>query len=132
MLSMYDKTLVIDILDDMLNAVNKIQQRCSKANCIDDFLDDEEGQILLDSICMLLIALGEAVKQIDKITDKRLLKNYPQVEWGKVAGIRDILSHHYFDLNAETVFALCQDHIEILKNTLENILQDSRNSKEPL
>lgn len=127
---MYDKTLVIDILDDMLNATNKIQHRCSKTNCVDDFLDDEEGQILLDSICMLLIALGEAVKQIDKITDKRLFKKYPQVEWVKVAGIRDVLSHHYFDLNAETVFALCQNHIEILKDTLEKILEDSKNSKE--
>lgn len=127
---MYDKTLVIDILGDMLNATNKIQHRCSKINCVDDFLDDEEGQILLDSICMLLVALGEAVKQIDKITDKRLFKKYPQVEWVKVAGIRDILSHHYFDLNAETVFALCQNHIEILKDTLEKILEDSKNSKE--
>ncbi len=102
-------------------ATEKIEQRCAKVNSVDDFLDTEEGQILLDSICMLLIAVGEAVKQIDKITDKTLLKNYPQVEWKKVAGIRDILSHHYFDLNAETVFGLCEKRIAVLKNTLQEI-----------
>ena len=61
---------------------------------------------------------------LNKITNKSLLKQYPQIEWKKIAGIRDILSHHYFDLNAETIFALCQDHIEILKITLEKMKLD--------
>jgi len=118
---MYDKTLVTDILNDMLHATQKIQHRCAKAHCVDDFLDDEEGQILLDSICMLLIALGEGVKQVDKITNKKLLSAYPQVEWKRVAGMRDVLSHHYFDLNAETVYGLCQKHIKNLADTLIQI-----------
>ena len=118
---MYDKSLLRDVLEDTIQATEKIEQRCAKVNSVDDFLDTEEGQILLDSICMLLIAVGEAVKQIDKITDKTLLKNYPQVEWKKVAGIRDVLSRHYFDLNAETVFGLCEKRIAVLKNTLQEI-----------
>ncbi len=118
---MYDKSLVSDIIEDMITATKKIEKRCSKADCADDFLQDEEGQILLDSICMLLIAIGEAVKEIDKITNKTLLQKYPQIEWKKVAGMRDVLSHHYFDINAETVFSLCKNHIVPLKNTLEKI-----------
>jgi uncharacterized protein with HEPN domain len=121
---MYDKELVADILEDMIAATKKIDDRCSKVSCEDDFLDDEEGEILLDSICMLLIAVGEAVKQIDRITDKTLFVNYPEVEWKKVAGIRDVLSHHYFDLNAETVYGLCQKHIKLLRDTLHTILAD--------
>lgn len=121
---MYDKSLVSDILEDMIDATTKVQSRCAKVNSMDDFLDTEEGQILLDSICMLLIAIGEAVKQVDKITGKRLLDHYPQVEWKKVAGMRDILSHHYFDLNAETVFGLCETKIAVLKSTLKIIYED--------
>lgn len=121
---MYDKSLIRDILKDMIEAVQKIENRCSKVSCIDEFLDDEDGQILLDSICMLLIAIGEAVKQIDKITDKTLLKQYPQIEWKKVAGMRDVLSHHYFDINAETVYGLCQNHIEPLKKSLQEIYDE--------
>ena len=59
----------------MIVAVEKIESRCSKVSCEDDFLDDEDGQILLDSICMLLIAVGEAVKQVDKITEKTVSTN---------------------------------------------------------
>ena len=63
--------LIIDILADMIEATQKIQKRCAKVNSADDFLIDEESQVLLDSICMQLIALGEAVKQIDKLTERR-------------------------------------------------------------
>ena len=121
---MFDKSLVQDILEDMITATEKVEKRCSRAEYVDTFLDDEEGQILLDSICMLLIAIGEAVKEIDKITDRTLLQKYPQIEWKKVAGMRDVLSHHYFDINAETLFALCQNHIRPLKNTLKRVYSE--------
>ena len=53
-----------------------------------------------------------------------LLKKYPTIPWVKVAGMRDILSHHYFDLNAETVYGLCQDHIKDLNHTLKQIYNE--------
>ena len=118
---MYDRSLVLDILEDIITATDTIIYRCSKANCMDDFMDDENGQMLLDSICMLLIAVGESIKQIDKITDKHLLQQYPEIPWKQVAGIRDILSHHYFDLNAETEYGLCRDHIRDLNTILKQI-----------
>jgi uncharacterized protein with HEPN domain len=118
---MYDKTLVQDILDDTIKATETIIQRCSHAVCMEDFIDTEEGQMVLDSICMLLIAIGESIKNIDKITNKTLLCQYPQVPWKNISGMRDILSHHYFDLNAEIVYNLCQDHIKDLSQTLKLI-----------
>jgi len=121
---MYDKSLIIDILDDMITASKKVEQRCKKFNNSDGFLETEESQIVLDSICMQLIAIGEAVKEIDKITKKELLKKYPQIKWKRVAGIRDVLSHHYFDLNAEIVFSVCENHIVDLINTLQRIKSD--------
>ncbi len=47
------------------------------ATCQDDFCDTKEGQEKLDSICMKLIAVGESLKNIYKITDKQLLKLCP-------------------------------------------------------
>lgn len=64
---------------------------------------------------MQLIAVGKGVKNLDKETDKKLLLNYPEIAWKEVAGLRDIISHHYFDLNAEIVFDVCQNHITPLK-----------------
>jgi uncharacterized protein with HEPN domain len=125
---MYDKGLVIDILSQIIDAVEIIKERCTFATCQDDFIDTKEGQEKLDSICMKLIAVGESLKQIDHITDRSLLAQYPQIEWKKVKGIRDFISHHYFDLDAEMIFGICKDNIgellEVLKSIREDIVVD--------
>jgi len=121
---MYDKTLVSDILEQIVDATGIIKKRCSSVDCVSSFLDSEEGQEKLDGICMKLIAVGEGLKNIDKVTDGNLLSQYPQVEWRKIKGIRDFISHHYFDLDAEVIFGICKNHIDTLLETLKTIQAD--------
>ena len=78
----------------------------------------------LDAICMQLIAIGESLKNFDKITNQSLLPQYPRIDWKKAKGLRDIISHHYFDLNAEAIFDVCENHIDILAQTVEQIIKD--------
>ena len=78
----------------------------------------------LDAICMQLIAIGEALKNLDKITNNSLLPNYPQIDWKKVKGMRDIISHHYFDIDAEAIYTVCADHIKLLSQVIDKIGQD--------
>jgi len=117
--------LVESILTQMIGACQRVEKRFDKIETIDQFLDDEEGLEKLDAICMQLIAIGESVKNLDKATDKKLLSNYPEIPWKEVAGLRDIISHHYFDLNAEIVFDVCQNHITPLKMVLKQIYSDA-------
>lgn len=72
------------------------------------------GMERLESTCMLLIAIGESIKGIDKITGKDLLPLYPEVDWKGAMGIRDIIAHHYFELDAEVVF-------NVVKNEFPNL-----------
>ncbi|MCX6583247.1 MAG: DUF86 domain-containing protein [Candidatus Aminicenantes bacterium] len=37
--------------------------------------------------------------------------------------MRDIITHHYFDLDAEVVFDVCENHIEDLAKTINKILE---------
>ena len=77
------------------------------------------GMERLESTCMLLIAIGESIKGVDKITSKELLPQYPEVDWKGAMGIRDIIAHHYFELDAEVVF-------DVVKNEFPNLLQTIR------
>lgn len=120
----YDEDLVIEILDQIIEAVEIVQKRCKFAKCEDDFCDTEEGQEKLDGICMKLVAVGESLKNIDKITNKELLAQYSQVEWKKIKGIRDIISHHYFDLDASVIYEICTEYIDDLLDTLQKIKSD--------
>ena len=121
---MYDKSLALDIVEDILIATKKIQSRSKNITSSDDFLKNEQSLILLDSICMQLIAIGQGIKDIDKVTDKKLLVNYPSIPWRNIAGIRDVLSHNYFNLNAETVFGILGEDLNELMVILEKIIGD--------
>ena len=46
--------------------------------------------VLLDATCMLLIAIGESLKNLDKTTDGKLLPTYPSILWKNVKGLRAI------------------------------------------
>ena len=126
---MYDKELVLDILEQIIEAIAIIQERCTFASCQNDFMDSKEGQEKLDSICMKLIAVGESLKSLDKITDKKLLVAYPQIEWKKIKGIRDFISHHYFDLDAEVIFGICKNNISDLLAVLQQMQNDLEKMK---
>ncbi len=80
---------------------------------------------------MMLIALGESLKNLDKITDGELLKQYSEVDWQGAKGMRDIISHHYFDLNAEIVFDICKEKIPPMKATLSKMFKDIDNGITP-
>lgn len=73
---------------------------------------------------MQLITIGESVKQLDKVTHGRFLPRYPEIEGRRVMGMRDVLSHHYFDVDAEVVYATCQSDIEPLATSVQRILEN--------
>lgn len=64
---------------------------------------------------MVLIAFGESIKNLDKITDGNLLPTYPSIPWKRVMGMRDVIAHHYFDVDAEVVYGVIAKEIEPLK-----------------
>ena len=72
----------------------------------------------------MLIAIGESMKNLDKVTDEKLLTQYPQVDWKGVKGVRDVISHQYFDVDAGAVYSICKTHIPILITTLNTMMDD--------
>jgi len=122
---MSDKELmVLSTLEDIQFSIELIIKRFAEIHTSDDFLADENGLEKLDSISMRLVAIGEGFKNIDKLTEMQLLSKYTTINWKGVKGVRDILSHHYFDLDAEVIFTICDEHLEeLLQVTLDMILK---------
>ena len=71
---MYDKELVLDILKNIVWSLDQIYRRYKVIKSSDDFIKDDVGLEKLDSICMQLINIGEALKQIDKLTEAKFLQ----------------------------------------------------------
>jgi uncharacterized protein with HEPN domain len=105
---MYDPRALRLHLEQIREALERIPRRFAPISRAEDFLSSVEGLDRLDAICMMLIAVGEAFKQIDRKTEGRLLPRYPEVDWVGVKGVRDVVAHGYFDVDEDQVFAICQ------------------------
>ena len=121
---MYDRELVLTILGQIYQAAQTILKRFEPVKTVSDFTDSPTGVEKLDSICMLLIAIGEALKNLDKTTNKSLLPRYPQVDWKKAKGMRDIISHHYFETDADVIYDVCKNHIPELAQTINKMIRE--------
>ena len=121
---MLDKELTRNTLQQIKTLVNTICERTANINDIDDFMCSPNGMLLLDAVCMNLIAIGEAVKNLDKVSNGELLPLYPQLQWSGIMRMRDKIAHHYFEIDAEVVLLTVKEDIPLVKTTIENMLND--------
>ena len=113
---MHDEELLYYSLKRIASTIERI---INNSKTIDDsqyYVLSPAGMERLESTCMLLLAIGESIKGIDKMTQKQLLPNYPEVDWKGVMGIRDIIAHHYFDIDESIVY-------DVVKNKLPGMLE---------
>jgi uncharacterized protein with HEPN domain len=79
-----DKELAMEVLSQIEEAAAKIVARFQAIDLVADFTDSPAGIDKMDAICMMLIVIGESLKNLDKITGGTLLPQYPEVDWKKI------------------------------------------------
>ena len=121
---MSDRLLILEILDQISKSIRTIQLRFKPVHRVNDFLETPEGMEKLDGICMQLIAIGESLKNLDKITSGELFARHPEIDWRGAKRMRDIICHHYFDIDAEAIFLVCRDKISPLGEAIEKMKRE--------
>jgi len=79
-----------------------------------DFLGSPAGMEKLDAVCMQLIAIGEAVNKLDKVTNKQLLIQEPSIPWSSIKCVRNFIAHDYFDIDVEEIMHIIQCDLQPL------------------
>ena len=110
--------LIWHTLSQLELAINRLQERTKNILSVDDFLTSPVGMEKLDAACMVLIAIGESIKNLDKVSEGKLLPTYPSIPWKRVMGIRDIMAHHYFEVDADVVYEVVKKKLEPLKQAI--------------
>ncbi len=103
-------------LEDILEAIGKVREYTSGMSQA-TFFDDSKT---VDAVVRNLEIIGEAVKNIPEDIRSR----YPDVEWKKIGGLRDILIHEYFGIDVEIIWDILQVKLPILENQVKKILTD--------
>ncbi|MEK0195891.1 DUF86 domain-containing protein [Microcoleus anatoxicus] len=99
---------------DIISAVRRVLQF---AEGLDKSVleTNEEKQ---SAIFYQVIVMGEAVKRLSA----EFRNQYSEVPWREIAGMRDILTHHYDRLNFDTLWDVIQADIPELLGLLEPLL----------
>ena len=78
----------------------------------------------LDGVCMKLIFIGESIKNIDKISKRTLLSHYPSIPWREIMKQRDLIAHHYFRIDADSIYTTIKEDLPYLLEVLMVIMRD--------
>ena len=106
-------------LEDIVEACKAIQQYIEGMS-YEGFVADRKT---VDAVVRNLEVIGEAVKNVPE--SMRL--SYPQVEWRKMAGLRDILIHEYFGVDTEIVWDIVKNKVPLMRRAAEVLFTRSQN-----
>jgi uncharacterized protein with HEPN domain len=81
----------------------------------DAFLNDPRT---IRAVAFEFTTMGEAARAIPK----EIQKQYPEIPWGNMQGIRNVLVHEYFRLDEEILWNASQNDIPPLIAALEKIV----------
>ncbi|PZO44255.1 MAG: hypothetical protein DCF19_03375 [Pseudanabaena frigida] len=121
---MYDRTMLLELFLEIEEAIRRIERRFSEITSPDDFLRDDNGLDRLDGIAMMLVAIGENISKLEKMISKKAFDQYINIEWANITGLRNILAHDYFSIDAFEVYQICSSEIVILKEAMQKIRND--------
>ena len=119
------KDIMLDMLDYIRHQAEFIIETTEDVKELNDFLCSQSGMVLYNSTCMCLQTIGETVRKIDELTDRKFLdKCYPEVPWRSIIFMRNIISHEYAATDPEKVFNTIKLDIPALLQKVDMTIED--------
>lgn len=104
-----------DFLEDISLETDNIAQFTRGMSDAEDLIDNKmAGYACVRS----LEVIGEAAKNISAETRRK----HPEIEWQKIIGMRDVLSHGYFGVDWDVIWKTIKENIPDLKKKMEQIV----------
>jgi len=105
-----DKLYLIHISESL----NKIESYTAGL----DFAEFEKHTMVQDAVLRKLQVLAESTQRLSDGFKSR----HPEIEWYKIAGLRNILVHDYLGIDLETVWAVVENKLPELKDVIRSAL----------
>ena len=103
------------LLQDILESITEIEQR-TKGMTFEEFA---KNQTTVKAVLQDFIIIGEATRNVPKEIQSR----YPLIPWRLMAGMRNVATHEYFQVNLSRVWATIQEDLPTLVPQLQEVLE---------
>lgn len=103
-------------LEDIRDAIISIRSYVGERT-FEEFVGD---RLRLDAVVLRFITIGEAVKQIPP----SVTAHHPEIEWRKIAGLRDISVHSYYAVKPTILWDIIQTKLGPLEDAVEAMIQE--------
>lgn len=104
-------------LESILEAADRIIEYTSGFQSADELNDDCKS---FDAAMMNFVIIGEMVAKLSKDFKKK----HSEIEWIKIKGLRNIVAHDYFGIDAEEVWQIIRNKIPALKKDCQQLLDE--------
>lgn len=98
---------------DILEAIERIAKYAARGR--ETF---ERDELIQTWIVHHLEVVGEACRE----TSPALQQQHPEIEWGDIVGMRNVLAHRYFEIDCGIVWSVVEKDLPELKLNIEAIL----------
>lgn len=105
-------------LEDILKAIGKIEKYTKGM----DFKKLKRNGLVTDGAIRNLEIIGEAVKKMPG----SIKKEYSDIEWKKISGLRDILAHEYFGVDLAVLWDIISNKLPELKIQISTLLKEMK------
>ena len=111
LISLEKLEVTLDILYQIRDAIKNLILWNEGVEDMNDLLKSSNGMQALAGNCMLIMAIAEGFKKIDKYTEGQLLVLRPEIPWKQVFGLRNRIAHGYFDIDIDIISQVINDDL---------------------
>lgn len=108
-------------LNDILEAIERIENYL-KGLTFEEF---SKNKLVIDAVVRNFEIIGEATKHIPE----DVKKEHGQIQWRKMAGMRDKLAHEYFGVNIEILWKTAKNRLPTLEPLIGELLKNPEESE---
>ena len=112
---------ILVYIDDILESIDRIFEYTDNISEI----DFSQNQLIQDAVCRRIEIIGESVKNIPSEVQLK----FSLIPWKKIAGMRDILTHAYFNVNTKRIWNVIHNDLSFLKKKVLEIKLELSNKK---
>ena len=110
------KREIADFIEDIIDTINKSLKFVENIS-YDEFTRDDKT---LFAVIRAIEIIGEAVKNIPE----DIRRDYPEIPWKGMAGMRDKVIHDYFGVDSKVVWDTIKNRFPEVRPLFERMLED--------